>query len=140
MSAEPLRVLVVDDNATLRRLVCLRLGVERDLEVIGEAGNGAVAVELAEALRPDVVLLDLSMPVMDGLEALPPLRERLPEAHLIVLSGFDQASLGSRVTELGADAYVEKGASLDELVEIIRRAGSSQVIDLTDQSASSERP
>lgn len=139
MTPRSLRLLVVDDHPTIRRLVSLRLSTEPDLEVVGEAADGAAALELAEALRPDVVLLDLSMPVMDGLEALPRLRSLLPAARLVVLSGFDQVAIRERVSTLGADAYVEKGSSLDLLVEVIRGAApADRVIDLRDPPARSD--
>lgn len=133
MTADPLRTLVVDDNAGLRRLIGLKLSIEADLDVVGEAVNGAVALEMAAALKPDVVVLDLSMPVMDGLEALPPLRALLPHAGIVVLSAFDAGSLRDLVQSLGADGYVEKGAPLEDLVELIRQVAgrvTDRVIDL----------
>lgn len=141
MNPPVLRVLVVDDNADLRRLIGVKLGVEEGLHVVGEAGNGAIALEMAAALSPDVVVLDLSMPVMDGLETLPPLRRLLPESRIVVLSGFEARTLRDQVKGLGADEYLEKGAPLDGLVDLIRGLSrrDAQVIDLTDRPAPSER-
>lgn len=99
----------------------IALGVEHDLEVVAAAADGREAIGLAEEHRPDVILLDLAMPVMDGLEALPKLREVVPEARIVVLSGFQQALLGKQAQELGAAAFVEKGATPTELADTIRQ-------------------
>lgn len=134
MSEPGLRVLVVDDNADIRRLLGLRLSVEADCVVVGEAANGEIALDLAASLRPDVIVLDLSMPVMDGLEALPGLRAMLPAARIIVLSGFDRRAFRAQALDLGADEYVEKGAPLDTLVDLIRGlvgVEGDRMIDLT---------
>lgn len=114
------RVLVVDDAANLRELLAVLLDVEDDFEVVGSAGDGIQALELADKLRPDVILLDLAMPVLDGLAALPGLRERLPEARIVVFSGFEEQALVERALEAGADAYVEKGTSVLQLVARLR--------------------
>src|SRR4051794_32292950 len=114
------RVLVVDDAANLRELLTVLLEVEDDFEVVGAVGDGAQALEKAEELAPDIVLLDLAMPVMDGLAALPGLRERLPSASIVVFSGFEQEALVERALAEGADAYVEKGTSVLQLVARLR--------------------
>lgn len=103
------RVLLVDDVADLRFL--LRVVLENDgaFQVVGEAGDGLAAVDLASRLAPDVILLDLSMPTMDGLEALPKLREVAPMSAIAVLSGFEGSRIGASTSALGADAYFEKG-------------------------------
>jgi CheY-like chemotaxis protein len=120
VSAErDLRVLIVDDNADIRRLVRLRLEMEGGFEVVPDAADGRAAIEAVGLHLPDVVLLDLSMPVMDGLEALPLLRQALPYGRIIMLSGFDSVRFRARALELGADEYVEKGTALDQLVSVI---------------------
>lgn len=115
-SAPGLRVLVVDDTADIRFL--LRLTLERDgrFEVVGEAGDGAEAIVAAARLRPDVVLLDLAMPVMDGLEALPQIRAQSAESKIVVLSGFNAREMSADALARGASSYLEKGGIADLLV------------------------
>jgi DNA-binding NarL/FixJ family response regulator len=120
VSAKRDRVLVVDDAANLRELLTLLLETEDDFEVIGTASDGEQALSSAETLRPDVVLLDLAMPVMDGMQALPSLRKLLPEAIIVIFSGFEQAGLVEEALSSGADAYLEKGASVMALVQTLR--------------------
>ena len=122
----PIRVLLVDDAHEMRRLVALSLGLNGAFEVVGEAANGREGVDLARDLQPDVVVLDLSMPVMDGLEALPLIRAAAPEAAVVVFSGFDELQLGKGSEHLGATAYVEKGAPLDELARALAGAYESR--------------
>ncbi len=113
-------VLVVDDTPTLRLLTRLALS-GTGFEVVGEAGDGLAGVNLAKRLRPDLVLLDLAMPVMDGLEALPLLRAALPTTRIVIVSGFDRKAMESQVIEAGADAYLQKGTPPDEMVDSLRR-------------------
>lgn len=114
------RVLLVDDVADLRFLLRVVLETDGGFEVVGEAGDGARALELAERIRPDVVVLDLSMPTMDGLEALPALRALIPSAVIVVLSGFEGSRVGPSASKLGADAYFEKGTSPTKIVAKLR--------------------
>jgi DNA-binding NarL/FixJ family response regulator len=118
------RVLVVDDAANLRELLTLLLESEDDFEVVGHAINGEQAIELAAALGPDVVLLDLAMPVMDGLSALPEVRTAVPNARIVIFTGFDQGALVDEALAKGADAYLEKGASVTSLVDLLRELRS----------------
>ena len=120
MSAQRDRVLVVDDAANLRELLTLLLEVEDDFEVVGTAADGRQAIDAAQALKPDVVLLDLAMPVMDGLQALPELRAILPNARIVIFSGFEHEALAEEAMQAGADAYIEKGASVTQLVAQLR--------------------
>jgi DNA-binding NarL/FixJ family response regulator len=112
------RVLLCDDSPQIRELVRIVLELEGN-EVVSEAENGREAVDEAKRLQPDVVLLDLSMPVMDGLEALPEIKRVAPEARVVVLSGFDNDRLVSQALALGADLYVAKGGDPDEIVEAV---------------------
>jgi DNA-binding NarL/FixJ family response regulator len=114
------RVLIVDDAANLRELLTLLLEVEDDFEVVGTAADGEQAIAAAEALRPDVVLLDLAMPVMDGLQALPILRMHVPNARIVIFSGFEHEALATEALRAGADAYIEKGTSVTQLVARLR--------------------
>ena len=115
------RVLVVDDAANLRELLTVLLDVEDDFEVVGTAADGAQAIERAAVLQPDVVLLDLAMPVMDGLQALPGLRAELPDARIVIFSGFEHEALAREALDAGADAYIEKGTSVMQLVARLRQ-------------------
>jgi len=119
------RVLVVDDAANLRELLTVLLDVEDDFEVVGTAADGVQALEKAENLKPDIVLLDLAMPVMDGLQALPGLRERLPDARIVIFSGFEHEALAREALAAGADAYIEKGTSVMQLVARLRQLRTS---------------
>jgi two-component system, chemotaxis family, chemotaxis protein CheY len=112
-----IRVVVIDDTSDIREL--LRIVLTRNgMDVVGEAGDGRAGVDLVREERPDVVLLDLSMPVMDGEEALPLIRALVPDAQIIVLSAF-AAALGAQVLEWGADGYLVKGTPLREVVAYV---------------------
>ena len=103
------RVLIADDVADLRILLRMALEETGVFAVVAEAADGAEAVEAAAAHTPDLVVLDLSMPVLDGLEALPLILEVAPEACVVVLSGFAASRMAGRALEAGAIAYFEKG-------------------------------
>jgi DNA-binding NarL/FixJ family response regulator len=103
------RVLIADDVIDLRQLMRMALELAGDFEVVAEAADGRQAITQAEFHQPDLVLLDLSMPVLDGLEALPQIRAVAPDAHVVVLSGFEASKMRDRVLEGGAVAYLEKG-------------------------------
>ncbi len=106
------RVLIADDYEDMRDL--LRVQLERaGIAVVGMAADGAEAIAQAGELAPDVIVMDLAMPVMDGLQALPSIREVAPEAQVIVLSGFASGMLESRVIAAGAARFVEKGVGMD---------------------------
>jgi signal transduction histidine kinase len=113
------RILLVDDEETLRQL--LRMVLERSgrYEVVGEAADGHEALRLAAIEQPEIVLLDLSMPRMDGLEALPQLRHLLPEARLVVLSAFTAEGAAPAALEAGAHAYLMKGLAPSELLDAL---------------------
>ena len=115
------RILLVDDVVDLRLLLRIVLSHSGDLEVVGEAGDGSDAVAQAAALQPDLVLLDIAMPVMDGLSALPRIREAAPSAKVVMLSAFQERALGAESLRLGAAGYLEKGLAPDKLVAELRR-------------------
>src|SRR3954451_10792150 len=113
-------VLLVDDHALLRTGVANIINQEPDLQVVAEAGNGVEAIAAYEQHRPDVTLLDLRMPVMEGVEVVRRLRERDPGARVIVLTTYDTDDEISRALRAGAKAYVLKDISADALVACIR--------------------
>ena len=114
------RVLLVDDHALLRTGVANIINQEPDLRVVAEAGNGAEAVAAYERFHPDVTLLDLRMPEMEGVEAVRRIRERDPRARVIVLTTYDTDDEIARALKAGAKAYVLKDISADDLVTCIR--------------------
>src|SRR3954447_26268952 len=106
-------IVVVDDAAEVRLLVKTRLRLSGKVAVVGEGTNGREAVELAAQHRPAMLLLDVSMPVMDGFEALPRVRAASPETRVVLFSGFEEEGLAQRARELGAAAFIEKSTSVE---------------------------
>lgn len=123
---EPISVYLVDDVPELRELI--KFGLEEDpgFEIVGEAGDGRTAIEGIAQTHPAAVLLDLSMPDMDGLQAIPQIREGDPQVAIIVLSGFSADRMGGPALERGADGYVEKGTPMRELRDATRTAVASR--------------
>ena len=115
MSSRP-TIVVVDDAPEVRTVLRTFFQVSGQLDVVGEGADGAAAVELAGRHRPALMLLDVSMPGMDGLEALPKVRRASPETRVVMYSGFDEAGLATRTVELGASAFIQKAGSLEDLV------------------------
>lgn len=107
------RVLIADDSDDVRALLRAQLEMDGRFAVIGEADDGAAAVDLARELQPDLVVLDLAMPRLDGLTALPLLREAAPGARVVVLSGFEAQSVAPKVMAAGASRCIEKGFRMD---------------------------
>ena len=116
----PARVLLVDDHALLRMGVANIINHEPDLVVVAEAGEGVAAIAAYEEHRPDVTLLDLRMPMMEGVEVVRQIRQRDPNALVIVLTTYDTDDEISRALKAGAKAYVLKDISADALVNCIR--------------------
>jgi DNA-binding NarL/FixJ family response regulator len=117
---DPIRVLLCDDVSAFRDLARHWLKDESGIEVVGEAADGNEGVRQARALQPDVVLLDLSMPECDGLEAIPGIRAGSPDARIVALSGFTAERMAEPALAQGATAYVEKGVPFCEIVAAIR--------------------
>ncbi|MBE7471063.1 MAG: DNA-binding response regulator [Anaerolineae bacterium] len=125
--ANPIRILVADDHPVVRDGLVAILGTQPDFEIVGEAGTGAEAVERARELRPDVMLLDLEMPELDGVEVLRRLSQSNPEIRVIVFTAFDTDERILGAVQAGAQGYLLKGAPRKELFDAVRvvRAGGS---------------
>lgn len=113
------KVLLVDDVEPVRWDLCMVLTLSGDLEIVGEAANGLEAIRLTESLQPDVVLMDLEMPVMDGFEAARLIKALCPSCRIIALTvhGYDEARKKAYLS--GVDAFLIKGAPIQEIVQTI---------------------
>jgi DNA-binding NarL/FixJ family response regulator len=122
-----IRILVVDDHSVVRQGLKMFLGLDPELEVIGEAVDGADGVKKAKELKPDVVLMDLLMPVMDGITAIGVLRRELPETEVIALTSVLEDSSVVGAVRAGAIGYLLKDTESDELCRAIKAAAAGQV-------------
>ena len=125
--SDKVRVLIADDHTIVRSGVRLLLQAEPDIEVVGEALNGDEAVALAASLRPDVVLMDIAMPGMGGLEATRQIKARFPDMHVLVLTMHRSDEYFFEMLKAGASGYVLKGAETNELIGAIRAVARGEV-------------
>jgi DNA-binding NarL/FixJ family response regulator len=123
----PIRVLLVDDHAMVRRGMRDFLGLHADLAIVGEAADGAEAVRQVEALRPDVVVMDLMMPVMDGIAATAAIKGAHPATEVVALTSFIEDERVVEALSAGATGFLLKDAEADELAAAIRAAVSGEV-------------
>jgi NarL family two-component system response regulator LiaR len=119
---ERIRVVIVDDHEMVRSGLAIFLRVMRDLELVGEASSGEEAVQVCEEVNPDVVLMDMVMPGLDGAAATRAVRERCPATSVIALTSFPEEDLVQRALEAGAMGYLLKNVKADELAAAIRAA------------------
>jgi DNA-binding NarL/FixJ family response regulator len=122
-----IRVLLCDDAPSFRALVRYTLGDDPDLVIVGEAGDGEAGLEAVAALQPDVVLLDISMPRLHGLDAISAMLERSPGSRIVALSGFSAGDMAGAALERGAHAYVEKGTGATAIRDAVRAAAAAGV-------------
>jgi DNA-binding NarL/FixJ family response regulator len=123
---EPIRVAVVDDQELFRRGLTMLLGVEDDIEVVGEAGDGVAATELAGTTVPDVILMDVRMPKRSGIEACVAIKEIAPTARIIMLTVSDEEADLYDAVKNGASGYLLKDSSIDEVAQAIRVVADGQ--------------
>jgi two-component system response regulator NreC len=116
----PTRILLADDHAVLLGGLKALLALETDFAVVGEARNGLEAVALAKSLRPDLVIMDVQMPKLDGLGALEAIREQLPDAKVLMLTSLDDQATLFKVIQAGGSGYVLKKSAEDEIIGAIR--------------------
>jgi two-component system, NarL family, response regulator LiaR len=126
--AEPIRVLIVDDHAVVREGLRAFLETQNEIEVAGEAADGNEAVEVASRLAPDVILMDLVMPELDGVQAMRALRERVPDARVIVLTSFLDEDKLLPAIRAGAAGYLLKNADPKELARAVRAAHAGEAL------------
>lgn len=122
MSVEPIRILVAEDDAVLRRTLVELLGLESDFRVVSEVNNGLQAIAEAMAVRPHVLLMDIDMPRLNGIEATREIRSKLPEAQVVILTKFGDDENVFSAIKAGAVGYVLKDAGLDEIRDAVRAA------------------
>lgn len=122
-----LQILLADDHAIVRAGLKALIESQPDMSVVGEARDGAEVVALADDCRPDVIVMDLSMPRLSGLEATGILRQRCPQSHILILSVHEDATYLRRVLEAGARGYVLKHAAAESLISAIRQVASGEV-------------
>jgi NarL family two-component system response regulator LiaR len=121
-----IKVLLVDDHMVVRSGLSTVLAVYDDMQLVGEAGDGEEALRLCERLRPDVVLMDLLMPKMDGVAAIQVIKERWPQIQVIALTSFKEKEYVEGALKAGASGYLLKNVGAEELVNAIRRAAAGQ--------------
>jgi DNA-binding NarL/FixJ family response regulator len=119
-NSPPIRIVIAEDQAIVRRGSALLLSMEPDMEVVGQARNGVEAIELAQLLRPDVVLMDLHMPIKGGVAATREITGALPGTQILVLTTLDDDETVFEAVRAGAHAYLLKDADEDELLETVR--------------------
>ncbi len=123
---DKIRVVIVEDQALIREGLAAILSTQDDIEVVGQAGDGVEAVEIVEKSRPDVILLDLVMPRQDGLTTIPIIKEKLPQAHILVLTSFADNDHVYQAIKSGAEGYMLKDATHVQLLQSIRDVAQGQ--------------
>ncbi len=126
MSAKKITILVADDHTIVRSGIVSLLSLNPDFEVVAEAENGREAVDLAVSKNPDVVLMDIGMPILNGLEATRQIKKRMPEMKVLVLSGYDNDEYILQTIQSGANGYILKNSFLEDLYAAIRSVHSGQ--------------
>lgn len=121
------KILIADDHKIVREGLCAMFAKQADMEVVGEAEDGVAAIRIARELRPDVVILDVNMPNMDGIDATRRLLKELPETKIIALSMYIKKAFVTKMLDAGASGYVLKGAPFSKLVEAVNTVMTGEV-------------
>jgi DNA-binding NarL/FixJ family response regulator len=129
-AATPIRIVVVDDSPLYRGVVCNMLENHSNLQVVAEAGDGHAAVQAAENLKPDVVLMDVSMPILNGIDATRIIKSKYPNVRVVILSMHDAESISEAACKAGACWCLTKGCPPKEILEAIMTAGIKTIIFL----------
>ncbi len=144
---DPVRVIIVDDQELFRRGLTMLLAAEPDIEVVGEAGDGQAGVALAESAAPDVVLLDVRMPRLSGIEACQAIKELVPAAKLIMLTVSDEEADLYEAVKSGASGYLLKDSSIEQVAQAVRVVADGQslispsmAVKLIDEFKALSRP
>lgn len=137
---DKIKVLITDDHAVFRTGVKSSLAHYKDIEFIGEAENGVQLLHLARLLQPDIILLDIQMPVMDGIATLPEIRKILPDAKVIMLTMNDDLSMISKLMEIGANSYLIKNSDSETIYQAIKTVHTEEFFfnDHTNKAMLSE--
>jgi len=122
-----IRLLLVDDHAVVRVGLRMMLQIEEDIEILGEAGSGNEAIEAAERLNPDLILMDIGLPDMSGIDATREIKRRFPKIAVVALTIHEDQEYFFKMLEAGASGYVPKRAAPDELLTAIRTAAAGEV-------------
>ncbi|MBX3239849.1 MAG: response regulator transcription factor [Chitinophagaceae bacterium] len=122
----PVKVIIADDHVLFRAGVKTALSAKKDIRLIGEADNGQQLLHLLKHLQPDVILLDIQMPIMDGIKTLPELKKSYPDVKIIMLTMHNEHSMISKLMELGANAYLTKNSDPEVIYEAIRTCYQSE--------------
>ena len=123
-----IHILIADDHTLLRNGICAILEDEQDMLIVGEANDGREAVRLANQLKPNVVLMDIAMPLLNGLEATRQIKREHPEINVLVLTMYDNEEYFRKILEVGASGYIIKRAAATELVSAIRAVYSGEAV------------
>jgi DNA-binding NarL/FixJ family response regulator len=119
-TGEIIKVIIADDHALFRTGVKTTLSMKKDIKMIGEADNGAQLLTLLKVLQPDVILLDIQMPIMDGITTLPEIKELYPDIRVIMLTMHNDHSMISKLMELGANSYLTKNSDSEVIYEAVK--------------------
>ena len=125
---EKIRVVIADDHPVVRTGLRMMLGMEEGIELVGEAVDGVAAVHLVSELAPDVVLMDVRMPAMDGLEAIKQIRAQFPHIAIIVLTTYDEDEVMLRSLQAGARGYLLKESDVEVVLHAIERAARGEML------------
>jgi DNA-binding NarL/FixJ family response regulator len=121
------RILIVDDVPQVRRELRTLLPLLDAIDIVGEAGNGQEAIELATTLQPDVILMDVEMPIMDGVAATRSIKQQHPQCRVVILSIHTNEAVRTRARSAGADDFVDKGAPLATLLQAIQTISTERI-------------